>query len=463
MSAFKQRVKMDFGFYTLKGVEFQFIFDGEKLSLFPKDEANKQKATELTHRKLANGAYAFPGEPIEAARCLNLFSQAHGKTLVLYPVSSHYSIEDFFSENLTLEVGGWFLIEKGSEVSGMSVRSQVLDHAYDIQRAIAFPRFDSDGNIEIKSTEEESQSFTFEFEGRAIVGHLSHAGSISYISGELPIKIQSQLSLSFAPTTDYGFLYNLATLVHRCLTFIAQGYGYEYDNIRLTQQRVLEDGQAYTSPCAELIDKKAHRNCKCPKKIIPLTKPEDISEKVFKSLAKGILITEHLPKIDEKFSYDIARLILMLATLDKTLEQIYKMGIAHSEKAIESREAINASLDALASESVSIRIKKDTAWLKRILNETETLQARLSQFGKDHKSLFEALHCTVYSSPQKRTAFFGRITKMRNKISHGDFDIFDEFSFDDIEGINKLLLSSQLVIVGIEDDEIIAAIVNEIY
>lgn len=247
------------------------------------------------------------------------------------------------------------------------------------------------------------------------------------------------------------------------MTFIAQGYGYEYDNIQLTKQSTLEDGKTYTSPCAEFNDGKERRDCKCTKRIIPLIDAENLSEKIFSALSNDTLVVEHLPKIDEKNSYDIARLIMMLAALDKTLEQVYKKGIQHSKKALESREAITAVLDTLASGTSSKRIKEDVSWLKRILNERESLLARLSQFGKDHKNLLEGLSCNVYSSPQKRTAFFGRVVKARNKIAHGNFNIFDELSFDDVEGINKLLLSSQLVMIGIEDEKEIAAIVNEAY
>lgn len=144
---------MDFGLYTLKDVEFLFIFDGETLNLFPKDEANKNKARDITCLKLANGGYALPGNPVEAESCLELFSRNHHKTLVLFPISSHYSVEGFFGDSLSLSIGNWFLVDRKTEISGISMHSQVLDFAYDIQKAVDYSQFDSEGNIEVKAKE----------------------------------------------------------------------------------------------------------------------------------------------------------------------------------------------------------------------------------------------------------------------------------------------------------------------
>ena len=154
---------------------------------------------------------------------------------------------------------------------------------------------------------------------------------------------------------------------------------------------------------------------------------------------------------------------MMLAALDNALAIVYADGIKHSEKAVESKRIIKEALDSLLVDGVKGRVKSDVKWLKGILNDAETLHARMGQFGKDHKELFGHLNGSVFSSHQKRTAFFGRITKARNKIAHGDFDIFDDFSFEDIEGTNRLLLSAQLVSIGMKNDVEIASIVNKAY
>lgn len=453
---------MHFGLYTLRGVELWFSFDGEKLVLFPKDETDKKAAMTLTHREISNGMYAYPGEPIEADSPLVLSTNVRGEALVLYPISANYEIESLSSNSLSLQVGSWFLSDPAIKVSGLSIRSDVLDHSYDIQRAVDSSRFDVEGKLEVTSTEKEGHAFRFDHAGIEIEGYLSYARGVCFKRGELPISIRSQLSLSFPETSDAVFLREMVQIVHGYLAFLAQGHGYKYDNIQLLK-RLDYDGGFRLSACAEYVENGRKRDCSCPRRLIPVSSFENLSECIFQSLSDGVLVLEHLPLIDDKSSYNVARLIMMLAALDKTLAMIYKKGIVHSEKAIDAKRVINGALDSLLNADVQNRVKKDVKWLKGVLNDSESLQSRISQFGKDYKELFKSIKGDSFASPQKRTAFFGRIAKTRNKIAHGDFDIFEGYSFEDIEGTNRLLLASQLVLMGMQEDDEIAAIVNEAY
>ena len=453
---------MYFGLYTLRGVEFWFSFDEKKLMLFPKDEANKRAAMALTRREITEGVYAFPGEPIKSDCPLMLPTNVHREVLVLYPISDNYEIESLASNSLSLRVGSWFLSGPSIAISGLSIRSDILDHAYDIQKAVDSAYLDAEGKIEVTSAGEKGHSFGFNHAGIEIEGYLSHARGVCFGRGELPIRIHSQLSLIFPETSDGMFLRELTQIIHDYLSFLAQGRGYKYDNVRLLK-RFNRNGESYFNANAEYIENGRRRDCDPPKHLIPVDGVGGLSKCIFQSLSDGILVLEHLPLIDDKNSYNAARLIMMLAALDLTLAMIYKNGIVHSKKAIESKQIINGALDALLDGCVQSRVKKDVAWLKGILNDSESLQARISQFGKDHKKMFEAMKGDAFKSHQKRTAFFGRIARTRNKIAHGDFDIFEGYAFEDIEGTNRLLLASQLVLMGVQDDGEIADIVNEVY
>ena len=145
---------MYFGLYTLRGVEFWFSFDEKKLMLFPKDEANKRAAMALTRREITEGVYAFPGEPIKADCPLMLPTNVHREVLVLYPISDNYEIESLASNSLSLRVGSWFLSGPSIAISGLSIRSDILDHAYDIQKAVDSAYLDAEGKIEVTSAGE---------------------------------------------------------------------------------------------------------------------------------------------------------------------------------------------------------------------------------------------------------------------------------------------------------------------
>ena len=251
-------------------------------------------------------------------------------------------------------------------------------------------------------------------------------------------------------------------MMHGFLSFLAQAHNCECDEIQLLSRHEYGDS-FYLGTCAEYHENGQNYDLPIPKRIIPIDDSANLLQCVFRALSNKALSLEHLPVADEKSSYSAARLIMMLAALDNALAIVYKDGIRHSEKSIESRRIINAALDPLLADDIPGRVKRDAKWLKGILNDAETLQTRISQFGKDHKGLFEHLNGSVFGSHQKRTAFFGRIMKARNKIAHGDFDILNELSFEDIEGANRLLLSSQLVAIGLKDDCEIASIVNKAY
>lgn len=451
---------MHFGHHSIKGVDFWFAFDGESLTLIPVDEANKELAFGLTHKKLGEGAYAWPGEEIETNCPLVLQTNIQGEVLILFPSSVSYAVDDRHNGILSLQIRCWFSADPSSKFSGISITSDILDNAYDIQNAVDSSSFDPDGKIEITSSRKEGHSFSFSFRDAEVEGYLSHARDVSFDRGELPIKLRSQLSLTFPETSDYIFIHDLAMTMHDYLAFIAQGYGYQFDDIKLLKQYGLE-GVSYLGKCGEYFENRRDRNGASPRRLISLKGCDELSECIFQSLANGLLPIEHLPSLDEKNSYNVARLIMMLAALDKTMEALYQNGVAHSEKTLESRNAINCALDSLIGANTPAGLKREVKRLKRILNESESLQSRISQFGKDHKELFDSLKGDVYKSYQKRTAFFRRITNTRNKIAHGDFDVFKDLSFDDIEGINRLLLSSQLVLIGIEEERTVAEIVNE--
>lgn len=453
---------MYFGKHEIKDVEFWFTFDGEVLTLFPADEKNKRAATGLTHRKIGEGAFALPGDPIEADSYLVLPTQDGERTLVLYPISACYEVEDFFGNTLRLQIGSWFVADSPFEVSGLSLCSAVLDHSYNIQGAVDYSSFDPDGKIEVSSTFKQGLSFRFEYLGIEVEGYLSHSRGVCRNRGELPIKIRSQLSLSFPETSDVAFLYELMRMMHGFLSFLAQGYDCECDEIQLLS-RYEYDERFYLSACAEYHERRRDYDQPIPKRILSIGDSADLPQCAFRALANKALSLEHLPSASEKNSYSASRLIMMLAALDNALAIVYADGIKHSEKAVESRRIINEALDSLLVNGVKGRVKSDVKWLKGILNDAETLHARMSQFGKDHKELFGRLNGSVFSNHQKRTAFFGRITKTRNKIAHGDFDIFDDFSFEDIEGTNRLMLSAQLVSIGMKSDVEIAPIVNKAY
>lgn len=453
---------MYFGKHEIKDVEFWFSFDGEILTLFPMDEKNKRAAMELTHRKIGEGSFAFPGDPTDVDPYLVLLTQDEKRTLVLYPVSTCYEVENFSGNTLHLQIGSWFLADSPFEVSGLSLTSTVLDHAYDIQWAVDYSNLNSDGKIEVASTRKEGLSFRFRYSDIDIEGYLSHSRGVCYNRGELPIKIRSQLSLSFPETSDVAFLFELMRMMHGFLSFLAQGHNCECDEVQLLS-RYEYDEIFYLSACAEYHESRRDYDQPIPKRILSIGDSADLPQCAFRALANKTLSLEHLPSVSEKNSYSVSRLIMMLAALDNALAIVYADGIKHSEKAVESKRIIKEALDSLLVDGVKGRVKSDVKWLKGILNDAETLHARMGQFGKDHKELFGHLNGSVFSSHQKRTAFFGRITKARNKIAHGDFDIFDDFSFEDIEGTNRLLLSAQLVSIGMKNDVEIASIVNKAY
>ena len=453
---------MHFGYYRLRGVDFWFVFDGNILVLYPKDEANKKLAMCLTHKELNNGLYAYPGEAIEVNSPLVLSVHLQDELLILYPISTTYIVDDHLNGTLSLQVGSWFVAEETAKFSGLSINSDILDCAYDIQGAVDSSSLDANGRIVISSTRKEGHSFKFCFDGVEIEGYLSHARGVSFKNGELPIKIRSQLSLSFPETTDYVFLKDLIRTMHDFLAFIAQGYGYQYDEIKMLR-RFHTDNGSYFSEHAKFFENGRKCGCKCPKKLIALKNNEDLARCIFQALGDEKLVLEHLPQIIEKESYNASRLIMMLAALDKTMEMIYPGKIEYSQEGLESRNAINNALDALIADNASSRLKSDVAWLKKTLRKSESLQSRICKFAKDHKAIFSGLSCDVFETHKMRIAFFKRITAARNKIAHGDFDAFKDYSFDDIEGTNQLLLAVQLVLIGIESDGEIAAIVNGAY
>lgn len=391
---------MYFGTHTLKGVKLWFIFDGERLSLFPQDAQSREDAINLTHNEVGNGVYFFPGDAIEVDSPLVLPIHLQEKTLVLYPISVTYSVDDVENHTLSVEIGSWFLTDSSTKISGLSLQSDILDRSYDIQRALDVSEFSPDGRIEIISSRKNGHSFKFIFDGKEIEGLLSHSRAVSFNCGEPPIRIRSRLSVVFPETENYTFLQELARSLRGFLAFLAQGHGPQYDGIKLLTRRSYE-GTSFLTECADYHENKAESNYVKPEKVVMLNRADTLSEFIFQALADRRIALEHLPKLSERNSYNAARLIMTLAALDKTLALLYKDGITHSKKSLESKRAINETLNQLSKNTTLSRVKRDIGWLQKILNDSESLQSRLSQLSKDHKMLFGKLNSGVFSSSQK--------------------------------------------------------------
>lgn len=215
---------LELGNYTLRGVEFTFAFDGERLNLFPKDENERTKAMALTHLKTGKGAYAFPGNPIECPKEPQvLLSQSSGKRLIVFPISVNYYPLNLRINSLGLDIGNWALLATNEDVSGISITSPILDHSFDIQGAIDSSFLDQDGEIEICSSQKPGRAFRFTYKETVIEGYLSHQRRVSFRQGTSPLTLASRLSLTFEPTNSFSFVQELVFILHNYLAFLVQG------------------------------------------------------------------------------------------------------------------------------------------------------------------------------------------------------------------------------------------------
>ena len=448
------------GDMTYKGVNFSFGFDGKQLELAsrPGEQSN---ALELMPGFHSSGVYYSTGigMPIESDY-LELSPSNAPKELILFPDSKTFTPTSIFQGSFRIGAKAYCVLDPNFQIVGLRFHSSHLSKCYSDKAALEMRYERETRQFSVRTENCKPLSFNFHFKGKTINSTFFYIHKMGLAPGESPLTSESTFEFRFDPGRDFSFIFDLALVARSFLNYCLQVSGAEFDSIELLLEKRIDTscqtdaGRQHIIICGgELVlCRKPAENSDDAKYHIPLGVKEGFEKSLLQMLADDKLSLRHLPVSGKVKTWDNARIILLAASFDQEMSLLYPDGIPHEESTIKAEQAVVEALKKVEGPSETRRL---AARLIKLTETSDSFSPRMFQIYKDHTTLVKKLSRTAKS----REAFAEltkRIQGLRNSLAHGSLEVeYGNSLIDDILTLEKLVLSIQMLRLGLEDDDVI--------
>lgn len=468
-------MNLKFNTYTGKvhynGIDFSYVFSENELRLIPGEKDEKIIITQWLHKEIAPGAYTsgdplIMKEPFLEATCDQM---PYGIVFITQVGSTISSIN---SQLFIKVIAHLENKTRNSEFSQLSLSGTCINYVYPVNRAyvteLNYEKFEDDGLVAVKSrgfkaTSTEERNFIVD--GTEVAVRCSIGLTSSSKIGEPPLSFHSNLTFSFAPTSDYQFAYKLVCYAKKLLGYLTFQQEIGAINAHLSYQR--DDGrysrfaEIYFSENDEGVDgTHLHKG-----RYIKIDLLEGKENLFLQDIVDNVLYLRHLPRSNrDKNVIDASKFVLFTAAFEWEYRRLYPDGFPKDEKREkgerEAFELIQQAIDATKGET-----KKALKWAQKGIGFS-SLQSKCVHTANDLDDLVGTFgrHLYKINGEELNYSSFGeRLAKQRNNFAHGNMDKdFAELALLDIMFLKYLVLAMQLRYYGISDDGIRKAI-NELF
>ena len=448
------------GDMNYKGVNFSFGFDGKQLELIsrPGEQSN---ALELMPGFHSSGVYYSTGigVPIESDY-LKLSPSNAPKELILFPDSKTFTSTSIFQGSFRVGARAYCVLNPNAQIVGLRFHSPHLSKCYSDKTAVGMQYERETRQFSVHTENCKPLSSKFQFKGTTIFSDLFYTYKMCFTPGESPLAVESTLEFRFEAERDFSFIFELALLARSFLNYCLQVSGAEFDSIELLVEKQIDisyqegpDRRNIVTRGGELLlCHEAAENSDDTKYHIPLGAKEGFEKSLLQMLADDKLSLRHLPLLAKVKTWDNARIILLAASFDQEMSLLYPDGIPHGGSTVKAEQAVVEALKKVEGPSETRRL---AARLIKLAETGDSFSSRMFQIYKDHTTLVKKLSRTAKS----REAFAEltkRIQGLRNSLAHGSLEVeYSNSLIDDILTLEKLVLSIQMLRLGLEDDDVI--------
>ncbi len=473
---------MYLGNIDYKGVNFNFAFNGEKLTLCPK-AGNEEDAWTLVDPNEEYDDFFTDTLPlIMDDMHLLLDADNFNVQLVLFTEGCFVCTRKCTNINFSLNVYCYFELTENAQVERIEFKSKLLNYIYDIQSLKKSIKRESQESEAVKAVLLAAKSTdlgTFEVDGREIA--VSSENTLSTISkvGCFPVGGDTSLYFTFSPTDNYVFLDKLIRYAREFLSFCSLCYDVEYDAIVFQASdsiSIKKGDDDISAPYFYDVGKRlpVKSQTEIPQmfdegKFIPINENSDFVSTLLSAARDDKLYIEHLAHEFSKVRYyDLSRLIFIVIGFEWEFYQNFPNGIKHSTQHYKTVELIeNAFEDAKKKYRPNSRQRREMKRLLKIAREDDSFSAKMRAVAERYPTLLEGIgnwHYKHYDRLYILEDTAKRLQGFRNAFAHGNvYFEYDEKLHQDVMFLERVMFALQLLRLKYGDEEAVLAQIKRIY
>ncbi len=479
---------MYFGTYEMEGIEFDYDFDGEKLSLYPKADDLDAVRDLVYERKEEGIGWTVTDKALRIdSGILALVTNRDNERLILFTRYRAFNCQETYksegsSITLSIPVDQYFTLSQ-DRIEKIEFRSPLLNHIYDVREIIKEHGVnfrDSDNSVSSITAEFAPTTIdcgSFQIDDHMVAVTMSTTLHHNPKPGHFPFTAASSLCCSFDSTDDYQFIYELinrATLFLRFCSFCLAA-SFESIFLQAVNRYKKIDGGYITQT----------RNIgEFPKAKPPENVPAEFEEGVFISVRKESsfvssflklagpreIFTWHLPSNFSEYNvYRVPRFSSIAAGFEWEFGRRFPDGIKHKkrhERIVKYLAGVFEEAEKkLGATQLDKKKREEMDWLLEVERDKGSYAAKLHFACKEIPAL-DALGAWYFERlglPFKIDAISEKVEDVRDAYAHGNLQYdLDSEGRADIFFLEEVLLSMQLLRMDYGDEEVVLEEVKRI-
>ena len=280
-----------------------------------------------------------------------------------------------------------------------------------------------------------------------------------------PVSINSSMSFTFDPTSDYKFIMRLWRIAKEFICFLCYRKNVTWPKTNISIP--FEDGKTIQIENLYITGEHQEEELETLEKgrFIKRQYIESCEELILSDLAQNLLYTRHIPDSYNSGRYiNASRFIMITAAFEWEFHRRYPNGVPKKESTVQLEMQAEEEIQKLISTS-SGKLKKKFQFLKKLI-KSDSLQTEIIKLGEDFDSIIGEFGHYLYEINNEKLNYneMGkRIADQRNHFAHGDLDKdFIGTSLLDLMYMEYIVYALQLKKYDVANDDIRKAI-NDLF
>lgn len=464
--ALKKNGELVSGKLKYNDVEFTFVFDGKELRLIPPQEESCQTESDLITISHIMQDPLKIDVPFLKGIC--------------YENGHHYIFltqigELIGSKNAILFINVLGYIKGRSSIDKickMSFSSPELNCIYPVNQVLEYncnrKKLSETGVFSIRTSDFAStttEKKAFIVDEKKVMVYFGISRGFSTKVNKPPVSINSSMSFTFDPTSDYKFIMRLWRIAKEFICFLCYRKNVTWPKTNISIP--FEDGKTIQIRNLYITGEHQEEELETLEKgrFIKRQYIESCEELILSDLAQNLLYTRHIPDSYNSGRYiNASRFIMITAAFEWEFHRRYPNGVPKKESTVQLEMQAEEEIQKLISTS-SGKLKKKFQFLKKLI-KSDSLQTEIIKLGEDFDSIIGEFGHYLYEINNEKLNYneMGkRIADQRNHFAHGDLDKdFIGTSLLDLMYMEYIVYALQLKKYDVANDDIRKAI-NDLF
>lgn len=457
------------GTLDYKGIEFNFILNGNELRLVPPKDKVQDVYRDFLTRPLGNGAYTMNIPVMEESHLLGKCNESAKQIIFITRKGRNIGSENCV---LLIEIQAYILCKyKRNAINRIRFSNSEIDCIHPINSSFSFTfgesieEFNKTGILTITTKDWDAtttQKQEFNVDGTIVSAYFGVSRGISTKLGESPLSLKSSLMFEFESTDNFEFIYRLWHIAKNFLCFLCYRKNVYLPTAELDAP--CEDGKHENFAVLYVLgeDKETELDELKKGKYIQQQYIVGAEGAILSDIASDMLYLRHLPHSHSPI--DAARFIMITAAFEWEFHRNYPQGIPRNEETTKVETEVSEVLQNLVKSNTGKAKKKYKFLLKLV--KSDSLQSEIEQIGRDYGGIVDIFGENLYALNHETLNYSEmgtRLADQRNHFAHGDLDRdFIGLSLLDLIFLQFVIYAMQLKYYGVEEINVKRAI-NDLF